>query len=83
MTVNELCIVMLATVATRLECEGKEYDNLFEFNNDHHDRLIKSVERVATSNHDVLIKVNLAKEYDSVMDVLMDALKQKQEENDG
>ena len=83
MTVAELCIVMLTSGITRLECEGKEYDSIFEFNDEYHDRTIQSVERIAFTKHNVLLKVNLAKEYDSLTDVLMDAINQKQEGNDG
>ena len=57
MTVAELCIVMLTSGCTRLECEGEEFNTIFDFNDKYGSRTIRSVERIATRPDDVLIKV--------------------------
>lgn len=74
MTVAELCIVMLTTGVTRLECEGEEFNTIFEFNDKYNSRTIRSVQRIATRPDDVLIKVQLEDE-----DWLLDALAEDEE----
>ena len=74
MTVSELCIVMLTSGCTRLECEGEEFNTIFDFNDKYGSRTIRSVERIATSSSDVLIKVYLEDE-----DWLLDALAEDEE----
>lgn len=70
MRVSELCIVMLAAIATRIECEGEEFDNMFEFNDKYGSRTIKSVERIfEDEKDDVLVKVRLEDE-DWILDAL-------------
>lgn len=68
MKVAELCIVMLTTGCTQLECEGEEFNTIFDFNDKYGSRTIRSVERIATGPNDVLIKVYLEDE-----DWLLDA----------
>lgn len=46
MKVAELCIMMLTSGASWIECEGKNYNNIFEFNVDHGNRTIRSAERL-------------------------------------
>lgn len=72
MTVAELCIVMLTTGCTSLECEGEEFNTVFDFNDKYGSRTIRSVQRIVKHLHykdDVLIKVDLEDE-----DWLLDAL---------
>ena len=78
MTVAELCIVMLTTGCTSLECEGEEFNTIFDFNDKYGSRTIRSVERIATRPDDVLIKVQLEEE-----DWLLDALEGDEEVEDG
>lgn len=78
MTVAELCIVMLTTGCTSLECEGEEFNTIFDFNDKYGSRAIRSVERIATRPDDVLIKVQLEEE-----DWLLDALEGDEEVEDG
>lgn len=69
MKVAELCIVMLTSGCTRLECEGEEFDTIFDFNDKYGSRTIRSVQRmIVTYSDDVLIKVQLEDE-----DWLLDA----------
>lgn len=77
MTVAELCIVMLTTGCTSLECEGEEFNTIFDFNDKYGSRTIRSVERIATRPDDVLIKVQLEEE-----DWLLDALEGDEEVED-
>lgn len=79
MKVAELCIVMLTFGCTSLECEGEEFNTIFEFNDKYGSRTIRSVERIATRPDDVLIKVQLEDE-----DWMLDALAAEEEaEADG
>lgn len=77
MTVAELCIVMLTTGCTSLECEGEEFNTIFDFNDKYGSRTIRSVQRIATRPDDVLIKVQLEDE-----DWLLDALEGDEEVGD-
>lgn len=72
MKVSELCIVMLTSGCTRLECEGEEFNTVFDFNDKYGSRTIRSVERIATSSRDILIKVYLEDE-DWLIDTFVDA----------
>ena len=75
MKVSELCIVMLTTGCTSLECEGEEFNTIFEFNDKYGSRTIRSVERIVEPHKDdVHIKVNLENE-----DWLLDALEGDEE----
>lgn len=77
MKVAELCIVMLTSGCTRLECEGEKFDTVFDFNDKYGSRTIRSVQRFATRPDDVLIKVQLEEE-----DWLLDALEGDEEVGD-
>ena len=68
MKVAELCIVMLTSGCTRLECEGEEFDTVFDFNDKYGSRTIRSVQRIAFSPDNVLLIVDLEEE-----DWLLDA----------
>lgn len=74
MKVAELCIVMLTSGCTRLECEGEVFDTVFDFNDKYGSRTIRPVQRIATRPDDVLIKVQLEDE-----DWLLDALAAEEE----
>lgn len=74
MKVAELCIVMLTSGCTRLECEGEVFDTVFDFNDKYGSRTIRSVQRFAEHPGDVLIKVQLEEE-----DWLLDALAEDEE----
>lgn len=74
MTVAELCIVMLTTGVTRLECKGEEFNTIFEFNDKYNSRTIRSVQRIAFQPDNVLLIVDLEEE-----DWLLDALEGDEE----
>jgi len=74
MKVSELCIVMLTSGCTRLECEDEEFNTIFDFNDKYGNRTIRSVQRFAEHPGDVLIKVELEEE-----DWLLDALAEDKE----
>ena len=78
MTVAELCIVMLTPGCTSLECEGEEFNTIFDFNDKYGSRTIRSVQRFVEPPGDVLIKVQLEDE-----DWLLNAFERDEGVGDG